>query len=59
MTLMVDWALAYAEHGWAVFPLNGKIPCISKNAGGPGVHGATTDPAKIKKFCSIGVYPDY
>lgn len=37
-------AHAYAAHGWAVFPLRGKLPLI---AGGRGFKDATRDPATI------------
>ncbi|WP_324738665.1 bifunctional DNA primase/polymerase [Mycobacterium sp. 5-140-3-2] len=39
-----DVAVILAEHGWEVFPLNGKVPAIR---GGRGVLDATTDPAQI------------
>lgn len=37
-------AVILAEHGWEVFPLNGKVPAIR---GGRGVLDATTDAAQI------------
>jgi hypothetical protein len=42
-------ALAYAEQGWAVFPLQprGKMPLIAKDQGGNGFHDATRDPIQI------------
>lgn len=40
-------AIKLAGHGWAVFPLWGKIPAISKRDGGNGVLDATTDPAQV------------
>ena len=40
-----SWALAYARHGWAVFPLAAgfKIPALSRKQGGRGCLDATTD----------------
>ena len=43
MTLMVDWALQYADQGFAVFPLHsidsGRCTCRAKNdCGSPGKH---------------------
>jgi putative DNA primase/helicase len=44
----MDKALKYAREGYAVFPLNGKLPAISKENGGNGVHDATTDESAIR-----------
>ena len=41
-------ALRYAELGWAVLPLRGKIPAIAKEQGGSGYNDATKDPDCIK-----------
>jgi hypothetical protein len=38
-----DYAVELAVRGWAVFPLRGKVPAISKGDGGSGVLDATTD----------------
>ena len=37
----------YAKRGWRVFPLNGKVPLISREDGGRGVLDATTDDEQI------------
>ena len=39
--------LYWASQGWPVFPLNGKEPLVEN-----GVKEATTDPAKIREWCS-------
>src|SRR5690242_2109256 len=51
-------ALAYAGHGWPVFPLKprDKIPLIPKAAGGNGVHDATTDTEQITAWWTA--HPD-
>jgi hypothetical protein len=36
-------AIEYAIRNWPVFPLNGKVPAISRREGGKGVLDATTD----------------
>lgn len=41
------YAIELAANGWAVFPLRGKVPAISKRIGGAGVLDATTDIAQI------------
>jgi Bifunctional DNA primase/polymerase, N-terminal len=55
-------ALDYARHHWPVFPLNGKVPAISKRIGGRGVLDATTDLAIVTAWwsgryagCNIGL----
>ena len=53
----LDAALAYAARGWAVLPLNGKLPAISKADGGRGVHDATTDEDQIRAWWTRN--PDY
>ena len=50
MNAMLRAALAYAELGWAVFPLHSKAPTISKANGGNGHLDATTDPTTIRKW---------
>lgn len=48
----VERALNYARQGFEVFPLRGKLPAISKDDGGNGVHDATTDEAAIRDMWS-------
>lgn len=55
---MLAAALGYAARGWAVFPLRGKGPAISKGNGGNGHHDATTDPATIEAWWN-GQYSGY
>jgi hypothetical protein len=43
-------AHAYAEHGWPVFPLRGKLPARPKSTGGRGFHDATTDHEVIDRM---------
>lgn len=45
-------AVSYAERGWAVFPLGrrSKAPAISRDAGGRGLHDATTDPDRVARW---------
>ena len=50
MSARLDAALAYAEKGWAVLPLRGKLPAIAKGGGGRGVHDATMDRDTIKAW---------
>ena len=54
-------ALAYAHHGWPVFPLRGKFPAIPKAKGGHGHLDASTDPDVVAamwggpyQLCNIG-----
>lgn len=58
---MLAHAIEYAEQGWPVFPLRGKIPAIR---GGRGVLDATTEVATIADWwngryrdCNIGIRP--
>ncbi|OFX01651.1 MAG: hypothetical protein A3E78_13970 [Alphaproteobacteria bacterium RIFCSPHIGHO2_12_FULL_63_12] len=44
---MLDGALIYAAHGWAVFPLRGKLPPPGFVGG---FHNATTDAAQIRQW---------
>ena len=52
MSSNLDKALSYAKRGWAVFPLSpfSKIPLISREKGGKGVHDATTNLDKITEW---------
>ena len=52
----IDAALTYADRGWAVLPLRGKLPAIPKAKGGRGVHDATTNSDTIKAWWEK--YPD-
>lgn len=47
-------AVAYAERGWLVFPLGcrSKAPAIPKEAGGNGLHDATTDVDRVARWWS-------
>lgn len=53
---MIDYALHYAKLGWPVFPLNGKVPAISREKGGRGCLDATTNPDQIETWWKQ--YPD-
>lgn len=60
-TTVLAAALELAGNGWAVFPLAGKAPAISKVAGGSGVLDATTDLDVVRRWwtgqyrrCNIG-----
>lgn len=44
--IMLAAALEYADMGWKVFPVNGKVPF----AGTHGFQDATSDPEKIRQF---------
>lgn len=46
----LDTALACARAGWPTFPLAGKVPAISKQAGGRGFMDATTDEAQLREW---------
>ena len=47
-----DAALWYADMGFPVFPLQGKVPC----AGSPGFYAATTDKETIMKMWEKNPY---
>ena len=44
---MKAWAHLYADRGWPVLPLVGKVPAIQS-----GVHSATTDPELVERMWS-------
>jgi len=52
MSRNVEEALNYSERGWAVFPLSplSKLPLISREKGGHGVHDATTSASQIEQW---------
>lgn len=47
---VADAAVMYASHGWAVFPLLGKLPAIPKDEGGRGLHDATADVEMVRAW---------
>lgn len=49
---MLTWAMLYARRGWPVFPVApyGKIPALSRKAGGRGCLDATTNPYTVEKM---------
>jgi putative DNA primase/helicase len=47
---MLAWALYYAQIGMPVFPCRGKLPWISKAAGGSGFYDATVDQQQITRW---------
>lgn len=52
-SMMKEAALKYAEHGFSVFPLNGKIPAIK---GGHGHQDASSDETQIASWFDDGDY---
>lgn len=48
----LEAALTYAGRGWAIFPLRGKVPAISKAKGGSGFLDATTNESQIRAWWS-------
>lgn len=51
------YAVELAVAGWAVFPLNGKVPAIAKRLGGNGVLDATTNLEQVIAWWA-GAYKD-
>jgi hypothetical protein len=47
---LAECAIEYARRGIPVLPLSGKLPRISKRAGGSGVHDATTNLDQIRAW---------
>ena len=55
----IEDAIGYAEEGWEIFPLRGKIPAIAKIAGGNGVLDATSDITTITAWWTAYPYHEH